>query len=200
MGGDQPERGNARSGENKGSVNDPLKSYQALIEKVDAFFDRVAGRYTQEMKCAAGCDDCCRRTLTFYPFELERMVEAAKELAEAELEGVIHRARQAGADPEAACPLLKEGLCLIYAARPVICRTHGLPMLVPGEESLSMCVYNLKGLEHLDGDCVLDLKPVNQILATVNHLLASDRGASPERVQVADAILARFGTGGTIEG
>ena len=48
----------------------------------------------------------------------------------------------------------------------------------------------------LDGDCVLDLKPVNQILATVNHLLASDRGASPERVQLNSAILKRFGTGG----
>ena len=170
-----------------------MKSYQALVEKVDAFFNRVAGRYAEKMKCAPGCDDCCRRSLTLYPFEVERMLAAAEGLAEAELEGVIHRARLAGADPKAACPLLKEGLCLIYAARPVICRTHGLPMLVPGEDSLSMCVYNLKGLEHLDGDCVLDLKPVNQILATVNHLLASDRGASPERVQVADAILTRFG-------
>lgn len=180
-------------------MNDPLKSYQELVEKIDAFFRRVAGRYTQEIKCAPGCDDCCRRSLTFYPFEVERMLEAAEGLDRAELEGVVHRARQVGAaaDPQAACPLLKDGLCLVYAARPVICRTHGLPMLVPGEDSLSMCVYNLKGLEHLDGDCVLDLKPVNQILATVNHLLASDRGASPERVQVADAILKRFGQRGS---
>ncbi len=178
-------------------MNDPLKSYQALVEKVDAFFRRVAGRYAQEMKCAPGCDDCCRRSLTLYPFEVERMLEAARGLTEAELEGVIHRARQV--DPEAACPLLKEGLCLIYAARPIICRTHGIPMLVPGEDSLSMCVYNLKGLEHLDGDCVLDLKPVNQILATVNHLLASSREKSPERVQVSSAILERFGTPSNFE-
>ena len=85
---------------------------------------------------------------------------------------------------------------MIYESRPVICRTHGLPMLVPGEDSLSMCVYNLKGLERLDGDCVLDLKPVNQILATVNHLIASSKGESPERVGVAQAILERFDAGG----
>ena len=196
MGGDEPERGNARLAQKTGSVNDPLKSYQELVEKIDAFFRRVAGRYAEEIKCAPGCDDCCRRSLAFYPFEVERMLAAAEGLDRAELEGVIHRARQAGADPEAACPLLKEGLCLIYAARPVICRTHGIPMLVPGEDSLSMCVFNLKGLEHLDGDCVLDLKPVNQILATINHLLASRLGISPERVQVSSAILRRFGTEG----
>ena len=192
MGGDQPGRGNARPAR-VGTVDDPLKSYLALVEKVDAFFDRVAGRYAEKIKCGPGCADCCKRSLSLFPFEIERMLEAAAGLPTTDLEDVIQRARQA--DPEAACPLLKEGHCLIYAARPVICRTHGLPMLVPGEDSLSMCVYNLKGLEHLDGDCVLDLKPVNQILATVNHLLASSRGASPERVQVADAILERFDAG-----
>jgi Fe-S-cluster containining protein len=177
-------------------VDDPLKSYLALVEKVDAFFGRVAGRYGGQIKCGPGCADCCRRIITLYPFEIDRMMAAAAELDEAELEEVIRRARRADNDPEAACPLLREDRCLIYQARPVICRTHGLPMLVPGEDSLSMCVYNLKGLEHLDGDCVLDLKPVNQILATVNHLIASSKGESPERVGVADAILERFDTGG----
>jgi Fe-S-cluster containining protein len=176
-------------------VDDPLKSYLALVEKVDTFFDRVAGRYSDEIKCGPGCDDCCRRILSLYPFEIDRMMAAAAELEAAGLEGVIQRSRRAMEDPEAACPLLQEGRCMIYEARPVICRTHGLPMLVPGEDSLSMCVYNLKGLEHLDGDCVLDLKPVNQILATVNHLLTTGRGTSPERVGVADAILKRFDGG-----
>ncbi len=175
---------------------DELRAYQELVEKVDAFFRRVAGRYAEEMRCAPGCDDCCRRSLTLYPFEVERMLTAVEGLDRAELEGVIHRARQAGRNPEAVCPLLENGFCLIYAARPVICRTHGLPLLIPGEDSLSMCVYNLKGLEHLDGDCVLDLKPVNQILATVSHLLASSQRMSPERVQVSSAILERFGSGG----
>jgi Fe-S-cluster containining protein len=176
-------------------VDDPQKSYLALVEKVDAFFERVAGRYADKIKCAAGCADCCRRIITLYPFEIDLMMAAVAELEPAELEGVIQRARQADRDPEAACPLLFEDRCLIYTARPIICRTHGLPMLVPGEDSLSMCVYNLRGLEHLDGDCVLDLKPVNQILATVNHLVASSKGESPERVGVADAVLQRFGGG-----
>lgn len=176
-------------------MDDPLKSYLALVEKVDAFFDRVAERYGDKIKCAPGCADCCRRIITLYPFEIERMMAAAAELDSAELKGVIQRSRQAEGNLEAACPMLKEDRCLIYADRPIICRTHGLPMLVPGEDSLSMCVYNLRGLEHLDSDCVLDLKPVNQILATINHLLTTGRGKSPERVGVADAVLKRFAGG-----
>jgi Fe-S-cluster containining protein len=194
MVGGQPGCGNARRAQ-VDPVEDPLKSYLALVEKVDAFFERVADKYGDRIKCGPGCDDCCRRSLSLYPFEIDRMVAAAGELDPAELEGVIRRSRRAIEDPEAACPLLSEGRCLIYAHRPIICRTHGLPMLVPGEDSLSMCVYNLKGLERLDGDCVLDLKPVNQILATVNHLLTTGRGTSPERLTVADAILARFNKG-----
>lgn len=176
-------------------MDDPLKSYLALVEKVDAFFERVAGRYADKIKCGPGCDDCCRRILCLYPFEIERMMAAAEKLDAAELGGVVQRSRRAAEDPQAACPLLSGGRCMIYAARPIICRTHGLPMLVPGEDSLSMCVYNLQGLEHIDGDCVLDLKPVNQILATVNHLLTTVRGRSPERVGVAEAILKRFDGG-----
>jgi Fe-S-cluster containining protein len=177
-------------------VDDPLKSYQDLVEKVDAFFCRVAGRYGAEMRCAPGCDDCCRRCLSLFPFEVERMMEAAEGLPGADREAVIRRARRAQEDPQAPCPLLEGGLCRVYPARPIICRTHGLPLLVPGENSLSMCPYNLKGMERLDGDCVLDLGPVNRILATINHLAAASRGESPERVRVCDAILERFGGGG----
>lgn len=177
-------------------MDDPLKSYADLVEKLDAFFVRVAERYVAEMRCAPGCDDCCKRSLCLFPFEVERMLDAAEKLSGDELSGVILRARRATNDPEAACPFLHEGLCQVYAVRPVICRTHGLPMLVEGEESLSMCVYNLKGLRRLDGDCVLDLGPVNRILATINHLVASSRGESPQRVRVSDAILERFGPGG----
>ena len=122
MGGDQPGRGNARFAQVE-PVDDPLKAYLALVKKVDAFFERVAGRYADEIKCAAGCADCCRRIITLYPFEIDRMLVAAAELETAELEGVIRRARQADRDPEAACPLLSKDRCLIYSARPIISST-----------------------------------------------------------------------------
>ncbi len=173
-------------------VEDPLKAYAELLEKLDAFFRRVLERYGAEMRCAPGCTDCCQRSLCLFPFEVERMLNAAERLSGDRQEGIVQRARRAADDPGAACPFLCEGLCLIYEARPVICRTHGLPMLVEGEESLSMCVYNLKNLNRLDGDCVLDLGPVNRILATINHLVASRRLQSPERVRVSDAILKRL--------
>jgi uncharacterized protein len=48
---------------------------------------------------------------------------------------------------EGKCPFLSDGLCSIYGSRPVICRTHGLPMLYMGEEEwqLSYCELNFTG-------------------------------------------------------
>jgi uncharacterized protein len=47
---------------------------------------------------------------------------------------------------EGECLFLVNGLCSIYGSRPVICRTHGLPLLSMGEEEweLNHCVLNFK--------------------------------------------------------
>lgn len=49
--------------------------------------------------------------------------------------------------PDEACPFLIEGLCSIYESRPLICRTHGLPLLYMGEDAwqMSWCELNFTG-------------------------------------------------------
>lgn len=171
---------------------DPLDAYRVLLAKLDAFFDNALAQHPDDIRCAAGCSDCCHRDLSLFPFELDRLVDAARSLP-AEVRGrVLVRARRAQADAEAACPLLDEDRCLVYAARSVICRTHGLPSLFevrPGQRELSLCPYNFKAVEHVDGACVLDLDPVNQALATINHLVCGARGRSPEREPISLALL-----------
>lgn len=173
-------------------MNDPARAYQALTEKLDEFSRRVRERHPGRFRCAPGCDDCCRRSLSLFSFEAERLARAAGRLAPRRRAGVIRRAEQTIEDPQAPCPLLEEGLCLAYAERPVICRTHGLPLLVPGEGTLSLCVHNLKDVGRLDGDCVLDLEPLNRILSTIQRLWCP---AGPDRVRLGQCIL-RFFEGG----
>jgi Fe-S-cluster containining protein len=42
------------------------------------------------------------------------------------------------------CPFLIDGACSVYSHRPVICRTHGLPLLSMGDEEweLNHCELN----------------------------------------------------------
>ncbi|MBW1811666.1 MAG: YkgJ family cysteine cluster protein [Deltaproteobacteria bacterium] len=170
-------------------MNDPLEAYQQLIEKLDNFFSQANSKYKADMDCCSGCDDCCQRDLWLYPFEVARLIEGFSELAADCQKRITKRAQEAQLSTEAACPFLEEGCCLVYNLRPIICRTHGLAMLIPGTHELSVCPRNFLKVEHIDGDCVLDLTPVNQILATVNDLVCRDARASNQRVRVSQAIL-----------
>ncbi|HOX42645.1 MAG TPA: YkgJ family cysteine cluster protein [Myxococcota bacterium] len=172
---------------------DPREAYAALLSRLDAFFARVRAEAGTSMRCAPGCADCCARSLSLFPVEVQRLVEAARALPPGLRAGVRARAALALREPEAACPLLVDGRCAVYPARPVICRTHGLPLLVPGPTGppeLSVCPLNFHDVARFSGLGVLDLGPVNAVLATVNRLLADETGASPERVGVAEALCA----------
>jgi len=166
----------------------PLEAYDELVRKVDAFFTRVLHKYSEHMRCAPGCDDCCRRDLSLYPFEVEKIVRAALRLEPAARARVLERSRLAVADDEAACPLLEDGRCLVYDSRPVICRSHGLPLLVPDSGELSVCALNFTRVPEIDGDCVLDLTPVNQVMAVVNSLVCKQNASDHSRVGVSAAL------------
>ena len=170
-------------------MTDPQDAYLQLLARVDDFTRRVSQRYPGMLQCQAGCDDCCRRDLSLFPIEIDRVLEQLAGLAPDQQRLVLDRARAALVDEEAACPLLEEGLCLVYPVRPVICRSHGLPLLIPEQDSLSICPHNFKGLLDIEGECVLDLTPVNQILATTNLLRSRAQEKSPERISISRAIV-----------
>ena len=105
-----------------------LKSYYALRTRIDRFSTSVRARYSDEIVCAPGCAECCQAGLTLV------MVEAVVlGLALDIPEERIHL--QAGQPPfseEGSCALLSpDKLCTVYATRPLICRTHGLPLQYP---------------------------------------------------------------------
>jgi len=153
-------------------------AYTALLEKID--------RRLQQMPacaCPAGCDLCCRLSFTLFPVEAFHLRGAFLRLPGAAAE----RVRRQAADPHApGCPLLLDGRCAVYEARPVLCRTHGVPFFRRGEGEAGPALY--PGCEHLPLAApagpgsgtrkvpALDLDGINELLVRVNERFCRDGG------------------------
>ena len=92
------------------------------VERVHAVIDElvapiVAG-HGPRLKCRSGCRDCCSDGLSV--FAIEAAVIARHH------GGLL---AEGAPSEEGACAFLdKEGACRIYAHRPYVCRTQGLPL------------------------------------------------------------------------
>jgi uncharacterized protein len=163
-----------------------LENYLALLARVDELCSRTAERFASQLSCRAGCDACCRH-LSIFAVEAAAIKEALRALPEGKAELIRSTAENSG--PESPCPLLHEGLCLLYEARPIICRTHGLPILInrDGESSVDFCPENFRDLASIPGSDVIDLDRLNAILAAINAVyLKANPG--PERLTLARAL------------
>jgi Fe-S-cluster containining protein len=172
-----------------------LENYFRLIDKVDELSRRIEDRFRDSISCVRGCDACCRH-LTLFPVEGAALALALKELDPDSADHIRSRAR--GALPDGPCPLLKDGACLLYRARPLICRTHGLPLLTAseGKKRIDFCPENFRGLDSLPGDAVIDLDLLNSALAAINSLFV--REAFPQapielRISIAESLLWKDG-------
>ncbi|QXE92583.1 YkgJ family cysteine cluster protein [Geomonas subterranea] len=163
-----------------------LENYLALLSRVDEICQRTFEAFSPHITCRAGCDACCRH-LSIFAVEAAALTRALRELPAGEAELV--RAKARGAREDSPCPLLHDGLCLLYQSRPIICRTHGLPLLLSrdGERTVDFCPENFQGLPSIPGSAVIDLERLNVMLATINALyLQSFPG--PERLTIAQAL------------
>lgn len=172
---------------------DLLQNYRALVAKVDSFCHSVENTYAQHISCNAGCDSCCRH-LSLFPVEAHALAAAAAELPPAEAERLRRHVAVAAPDR---CPLLKNGLCLLYNHRPLICRTHGLPLLIKDDSGtrVDCCPHNFTGLETLPGGAVLNLETVNAALVAINAVFvaALTEDDLPERISIAEAVVGHYG-------
>jgi hypothetical protein len=165
-----------------------LARYHELTDKIDAFFDRVHARHAADMRCAAGCDLCCRTRLTVTSVEAAAIVEWAERHTHEE-RAVI--ARAAAASDHSRCAALDDaGRCRIYEARPIVCRSHGVPVRMRDARSLPVvqsCELNFTacGPAAADADCILDQELVSTMLGLVDRAYAGD---AAERIDLADLL------------
>ncbi len=164
----------------------------ALFAKIEAFFTAATAREGAAITCHAGCDDCCRRRFTVTGLEAEVIREGLAALPAERRQELALRAREGNLD---VCPALdSDGRCAIYAHRPVICRTHGLPLRFTeprGGRSLPMldaCPKNFVGqdLAAVSPASVMDQTTLSTILGALDAADAAEMGrARGERVAIA---------------
>ena len=115
------------------------ESYTALRTRIDRFSASIHARYADRIACGPGCTDCCDAGLTLVMIEAV-VLGSALNIPEER----IHL--QAGQPPlfeEGRCAMLgSDELCSVYAERPLICRTHGLPLKYPQEDGFTVCEKN----------------------------------------------------------
>jgi Fe-S-cluster containining protein len=178
-----------------GRNDDLLHNYRELWGRVDRICREIEAEFGANLSCQAGCDGCCRH-LSLFPVEAAALAAALADLSPARAEHIRRRARNAPLDGP--CPLLEKGVCLLYAARPLICRTHGLPLLSAQEQgkSVDFCPLNFRGIGSLPGTAVIDLDRLNTTLAAINNLFVTEAFADTSleqgRITIAEALTGWF--------
>ena len=139
--------------------------FEKLLAAVEAKCAKQESALAGQIACKAGCHHCCRRIPTILPIEWAWIQAGGAEAsgqnpASKELRSDLH-------PDEPLCGHLDaEGLCSIYAARPLICRTHG--SLILSDEGLDHCPWNFQDLEEVDEDMVFRLENLHETLLRLN--------------------------------
>jgi len=169
-----------------------LRNYFELVSRVDDLCRRIGSDYSSHLTCRKGCDACCRH-ISLFPVEAAALALALGRGGSEEAGRIRRQAREASA--EGPCPLLREGACLLYESRPIICRTHGLPLLAGSGRDwrLDWCPENFQGVKSLPDSAVINLDVLNTTLASINALflaeITSDAIPDRERLLIAEALL-----------
>ena len=157
-----------------------MSRYAELAGKVDAFFARVWDRHGGDMACARGCSDCCAAGLT--------VTGAEADAIRAEVAGWApdQRADLARSQLVGCAALDAQGRCRIYAARPIVCRSHGAPIRMRDARSLPVvqaCEKNFRTTTP-DADCVLDQTTLSAMTLAVDR----DAGGDGTRTAIAELL------------
>ena len=102
-----------------------LFQYQNLIFKVDSTCAKLEAIHKEHLVCKPGCCRCCEVERTVCSIEAYIVEQQLLTLSHQK----IKKLKRLYKDNDETCPLLLEKRCVIYDARPIICRTHGLPIL-----------------------------------------------------------------------
>lgn len=146
-----------------------------LYDRVDTEAARLQERHAGRLQCRRGCSMCCVDEITVTPVEAHNIRARHADLLR---DGTPH--------PPGMCAFLdEEGACRIYADRPYVCRSQGLPLrwtetdddgrLV---EYRDICPLNAEGepLEELPADACWSIGWAEGTLA---HLQSRADGVDP---------------------
>jgi hypothetical protein len=169
-----------------------LNNYHRLIERVDRHCQGIQKQFGELMDCRKGCCACCRH-ISVFPVEAAAMMDYIAKLPKK----ILACPDQYDEIRLTECPLLSEGECLIYPARPLICRTHGFPLLTVESDMpvISCCPQNFQKISPIPSQAVIDLEPLNRMLVAINALFLKEwtQNSWPTaRIQLVDVIRSAY--------
>lgn len=155
-------------------IRETLAQYRDLQKRVDEKFAEIHRAQAEHMACRSGCHSCCKPDLTLSLLEAEAIRSYLAEHPE-----TAARAQQAEAeDPfrgKRCSFLAATGDCTIYEARPLVCRSHGLPLQFsqPAEPETKIrdaCELNFATVKlgELPSAMVLNQDTIHMLLALLN--------------------------------
>jgi Fe-S-cluster containining protein len=165
------------------SKNTDFANLRQLLDRVDSKFHDVVNKYPASFQCKQSCFGCCRSGLTVTNVEARHIKDWVERHPEVKLSITAQLTSQdkvetegIGRDGSEVCSFLDaNGGCQIYEVRPVVCRSHGAPILMPSEEDPSLmdadvCPLNFQDfdLEKLPAEDWLRVDTLNMILAAVD--------------------------------
>jgi len=136
------------------------RSFFALAREIDLTFDSLRSRYSEEVRCGKGCDDCCYAAFSVSYVEAwvikqelaKRMADDATLLLRLQKRAIDYdlgkqakerddqlSAKEGNSQMLLAqwrirCPMLEDAQqCAIYEVRPLTCRIYGLPLSIEGK-------------------------------------------------------------------
>jgi Fe-S-cluster containining protein len=148
-----------------------LTRYRAIRDALDAFHVKAEDTLPVALACRRGCSACCSREIHVFEVEAAAIRSALGDIGALE-----------SSETNSGCPMLDAaGGCRIYAERPLICRSHGLPVKFRQEdnplESRDICPLNEDvGVDPWTAPpaAILNLDVLNAQLALVNRLYGGD--------------------------
>lgn len=162
-------------------MSDPYRNLRALYDKVQVHSDRVMDAYAGKFQCRKGCSDCCSSDRSVSAVEYANVARVLAELPEKKRERLKSQPRS-----KKRCSMLLDGQCAVYEARPLICRSHGLPLVLErskGRQYVDVCPLNFSdgSLGSVPPEDLLAQGTVDSILVAVNALYCQEEGGEPKK-------------------
>lgn len=125
-----------QNGFSKEKLNETIKIlYEQIDSLIDSFIEYSA-KNDVKIDCFKGCDWCCLQTVYGVSHELEYLYKHIKEnFSETKIDAILNKAKiknnqiikleeEEKINFKAPCPILHNGVCSAYEARPMACRIY----------------------------------------------------------------------------
>ncbi len=138
--------------------------YQQWIQQVDDQILELENCHSAYLKCKSGCAGCCQVDRTVNSIEAHILYRTILHLDSKNLKQLKKNLKKKNH-----CPMLNKKTCAIYKHRPILCRTHGLPLFYVQDDdnTITFCQKNFKKLPenfNFTSDTLLNMETLNSKL------------------------------------